>query len=191
MSQSFNAALLTKPQGLYINPFSATQFSTQVKSLMSKGAPVIASAALSPAAEYTDTFIDTAGGPFVHQFLKELPAGAGSVLVLGLTFKENVPDLRNSRCFDLVRRLQWLGHEVEVADPIAPAEEIEREHGLTVTGTGTRRYDLVVGAVAHDQYRQLTDDQLAGLLAPQGTLADLKGTWRDRLLDPALDRWTL
>jgi ribose transport system substrate-binding protein len=83
MSQSFNAALLTKPQGLYINPFSATQFSTQVKSLMSKGAPVIASAALSPAAEYTDTFIDTAGGPFVHQFLKELPAGAGSVLVLG------------------------------------------------------------------------------------------------------------
>ena len=45
---------------------------------------------------------------------------AGSALVLGLTFKENVPDLRNSRSFDLVRRLQWLGHEVEVADPLAP-----------------------------------------------------------------------
>jgi UDP-N-acetyl-D-galactosamine dehydrogenase len=130
-------------------------------------------------------------GAWIADALHDRRRKAGSVLVLGLTFKENVPDLRNSRCFDLVRRLQWLGHEVEVADPIAPAEEIEREHGLTVTGTGTRRYDLVVGAVAHDQYRQLTDDQIAGLLAPQGTLADLKGMWRDRLLDPALDRWTL
>jgi ribose transport system substrate-binding protein len=83
MSQSFNAALLTKPQGLYINPFSASQFSTQVTSLMSKGAPVIASAALSPASEYTDTFIDTAGTQFVHQFLQQLTPGAGSLLVLG------------------------------------------------------------------------------------------------------------
>jgi ABC-type sugar transport system substrate-binding protein len=83
MSQNFNAALLTKPQGLYINPFSGTQFSTQVKSLMGRGAPVIASAALSPASEYTDTFINTAGGPFTHQFLKQLTPGAGSMLVLG------------------------------------------------------------------------------------------------------------
>lgn len=83
MSQNFSAALLTKPQGLYINPFSATQFSTQVTSLMGKGAPVIASAGLSPASEYTDTFINTAGGQFVQQFLKELPAGPGSMVVLG------------------------------------------------------------------------------------------------------------
>jgi ribose transport system substrate-binding protein len=83
MSQNFSAALLTKPEGLYINPFSATQFSTQVTSLMAKGAPVIASASLSPATEYTDTFINTAGGQFVQQFLKELPAGPGSMVVLG------------------------------------------------------------------------------------------------------------
>jgi ABC-type sugar transport system substrate-binding protein len=83
MSQDFDAALLTKPQGLYINPFSATQFSTQVTDLMTKGAPVIASAALSPSSEYTDSFINTAGGPFVQQFLKELPAGPGSMVVLG------------------------------------------------------------------------------------------------------------
>lgn len=83
MSQDFNAALLTKPDGLYINPFSATQFSTQVKSLMGRGAPVIASASLSPGTEYTDTFINTAGGQFVQQFLKQLPSGSGSLLVLG------------------------------------------------------------------------------------------------------------
>lgn len=116
---------------------------------------------------------------------------AGSALVLGLTFKENVPDLRNSRTFDLVRRLIWLGHEVEVADPIASPQEIAREHGLKVTEPDGRRYDLVVGAVPHSAYRELSDERLTALVAPGGTLADLKGIWRDRRLDPAIDRWTL
>ncbi len=110
---------------------------------------------------------------------------------MGLTFKENVPDLRNSRCFDLVRRLRWLGHQVEVTDPLASAAEVEREHGLKVTEPDDRRYDLVVGAVAHREYRDLADERLTGLLAPGGTLADLKGMWRDRRLDPSIDRWTL
>ena len=116
---------------------------------------------------------------------------AGRALVLGLTFKENVPDLRNSRTFDLVRRLQWLGHNVEVADPVASPQEIEREHGLKVTEPDGRQYDLVVGAVAHRAYRDLADERLAALVAPGGTLADLKGMWRGRNLDPGLDRWTL
>jgi UDP-N-acetyl-D-glucosamine/UDP-N-acetyl-D-galactosamine dehydrogenase len=45
--------------------------------------------------------------------------------------------------------------------------------------------------VAHSEYRELADDRLAGLLAPGGTLADLKGMWRERNLDPSMDRWTL
>ena len=130
-------------------------------------------------------------GAWIADTLHGRRGKAGRALVLGLTFKENVPDLRNSRCFDLVRRLQWLGYEVEVADPIASPEEIEREHGLTVTQPGGRSYDLVVGAVAHRDYRDLADDRLTALVAPGGTLADLKGMWRERSLDPALDRWTL
>ena len=127
----------------------------------------------------------------LHDRRRRMNNGAGSALVLGVTFKENVPDLRNSRCFDLVQRLQWLGYSVQVADPIASAEEVEREHGLTPAEPNGARYDLVVGAVAHDQYRGMADEQLAGMVAPHGTLADLKGMWRERRLDPALDRWTL
>ena len=115
----------------------------------------------------------------------------GTALVLGLTFKENVPDLRNSRTIDLVKRLQWLGHEVEVADPVASPQDIEQEHGLKVTEPDERQYDLVVGAVAHRAYRELPDERLMQLIAPGGTLADLKGMWRGRTLDPGLDRWTL
>jgi UDP-N-acetyl-D-galactosamine dehydrogenase len=130
-------------------------------------------------------------GAWIADTLHDRRRKAGSALVLGLTFKENVPDLRNSRSFDLVRRLTWLGHEVEVSDPLASVAEIEREHGLKVTEPNGRRYDLVIGAVAHQEYHDLSDDGLKAMLAPGGTLADLKGMWRDRSLDPAIDRWTL
>ena len=130
-------------------------------------------------------------GAWIADRLHDRRRKAGTALVMGLTFKENVPDLRNSRSFDLVRRLRWLGHDVEVADPIASANEIEREHGLTITKPNGRTYDLVVGAVAHRDYRDLPDAALTALIAPGGTLADLKGMWRERRLDRALDRWTL
>jgi UDP-N-acetyl-D-galactosamine dehydrogenase len=130
-------------------------------------------------------------GGWIADALHDRRRKAGTALILGLTFKENVPDLRNSRSFDLVRRLLWLGHDVEVADPVAAAEEIESEHGLKVTEPDGRRYDLVVGAVAHRAYRDLSDESLAALVAPGGTLADLKGMWRGRELGPDLDRWTL
>jgi UDP-N-acetyl-D-galactosamine dehydrogenase len=130
-------------------------------------------------------------GAWIADALHDRRRKAGSALILGLTFKENVPDLRNSRSFDLVRRLQWLGHEVHVADPLAPADEIARDHGLTVREPDGSAYDLVVGAVAHRAYRELPDDRLAAMVAPGGTLADLKGMWRNRTLGGGIDRWTL
>ena len=130
-------------------------------------------------------------GAWVADALHERRGEAGSALVLGLTFKENVPDLRNSRSFDLIRRLQQLGHEVTVADPLASSDDVERQHGLRLTVLGSGRYDLVVGAVAHREYRDMPDDRLNELVSEGGTLADLKGIWRDRRLDPTIDRWTL
>src|SRR4029079_11071908 len=104
-------------------------------------------------------------GGWIADALHEHRGKAGTALVMGLTFKENVPDLRNSRTFDLVTRLQQLGHEVEVSDPIASPGEIEHEHGLNVTTPDGRQYDLVVGAVAHRHYRELQNDRLEALVA--------------------------
>ena len=131
-------------------------------------------------------------GAWVADALHERRGGkAGSALVLGLTFKENVPDLRNSRAVDLVERLKWLGHRVEVADPLADAQEVERDYGMPLTHLGERAFDLVIGAVPHDAYRDLSDPALAALVAAGGTLADLKGMWRGRALGPGIDRWQL
>ena len=118
-------------------------------------------------------------------------AKASTALVLGVTFKEDVPDLRNSRSFDVVRRLQWLGHSVDVADPLADAAELRSQQRLELTEIDGKSYDLVIGAVPHQAYRHLSDEQLSALLNQGGTLADIKGIWRERKLDPAIDRWSL
>jgi len=135
--------------------------------------------------------INDAMGAWVADVLHDRRKKAGTALVLGLTFKENVPDLRNSRSFDLIARLKWLGHEVSAHDPVADIAQVERDHGVTVARLGEQAYDLVVGAVAHDIYRELADAKLRSLVAPGGTLADLKGIWRDRTIEGDIDRWSL
>jgi UDP-N-acetyl-D-galactosamine dehydrogenase len=104
---------------------------------------------------------------------------AGRVLVLGLTFKENVPDLRNSRVIDVVRRLQWLGHEVLVADPLADPGEAAHEYGLDLVDPHAlnEKVDLVLGAVAHAQYKDWSEQQVTTLLNDGGQVADLKRLW--------------
>jgi UDP-N-acetyl-D-galactosamine dehydrogenase len=116
---------------------------------------------------------------------------AGSVLVMGLTFKENVPDLRNTKVIDVVRRLGALGHRVTVHDPLSDPAEAKREYGLELPADGlSGTYDAVLVAVAHEEYRVLSDAVLGGLVAEGGLLADLKNLYRDRPL-PGVRRWTL
>ena len=115
----------------------------------------------------------------------------GRALVMGLTFKENVPDLRNSRSADIVRRLDALGYDVALTDPVANVAEAERDYDRAPIALNGDSYDLVVAAVAHDEYREIDDVQLIALVAPGGTLADLKGIWRERTLPASVDRWAL
>ena len=117
---------------------------------------------------------------------------AGRALVLGLTFKENVPDLRNSRVVDVIRRLEALGHQVTVHDPRADPAEARHEYGLALDGEALgRRYDLVLAAVAHQDYADLSGETLAGLLDDGGLLADLKGIFRGWDLPAEIRRWSL
>ena len=135
---------------------------------------------------------DVGLGAWIADRLHERRGGQpGRVLVMGLTFKENVPDLRNSRVADIVARLEALGHDVALTDPIANVAEAARHYGRAPIAIGEDAYDLVVAAVAHDDYRALGGEALAALLAEGGTLADLKGIWRGRELPASIDRWSL
>jgi len=130
-------------------------------------------------------------GAWIADRLHEARGGQpGSALVLGLTFKENVPDLRNSRVVDVIERLAELGHVIDVADPIADAGEVRREYGLTMSVPNGKRYDLVVGTVPHADYRSMDAAAVTSLVADGGTVADIKGMWRGLDLG-AVERWSL
>jgi UDP-N-acetyl-D-galactosamine dehydrogenase len=99
------------------------------------------------------------------------------VLVLGLTFKENCPDLRNTKVVDLIRGLECYGMEVEVVDPWVDIKEAHREFNLIVNTEISVQtdYAAVIAAVAHKEFARLRPEQWREMLAEKGIIMDLKG----------------
>ena len=99
------------------------------------------------------------------------------VLVLGITFKENCPDIRNSRVIDVIRELQEFGCDVDVYDPWADPEEVLMEYNVKLsTNYELQKYDAVVMAVAHHQFREMDLRQFTN---GNGVLYDVKGIAKD------------
>ncbi|MEO0500868.1 MAG: nucleotide sugar dehydrogenase, partial [Pseudomonadota bacterium] len=132
-------------------------------------------------------------GVFVADQMHDRLRKAGKVLVLGLTFKEGVPDLRNSKVVNVVRRLEWLGHEVIIHDPLADPDEADAEYGLTIdeNALSASDYDAVLLAVPHEEYTAMPGARITGLLKENGLVADIKGAWRAKDLGTTYRRWTL
>jgi UDP-N-acetyl-D-galactosamine dehydrogenase len=102
------------------------------------------------------------------------PVGA-KVLVLGLAFKENCPDVRNTRVVDIVHELREYGAHVEVHDPWVDADEAEREYGLRpLAHPAPGAYDAVVLAVAHREFRAMGGDAIRALVRDGGVVYDVK-----------------
>lgn len=125
---------------------------------------------------------DGMGAYVAMQVIKRLVQAGGRVkgarvTVLGVTFKENVPDLRNTRVIDIVEALREYGIEVQVTDPLADPAEAEHEYGLTLTAEGALRpADAVILAVAHEQYLAAGWAGIARLLVDGcGFAYDVKG----------------
>jgi UDP-N-acetyl-D-glucosamine/UDP-N-acetyl-D-galactosamine dehydrogenase len=111
----------------------------------------------------------------------------GRVLIMGLTFKENVPDLRNSKVIDVIRGLEAKGHSITVHDPLADAAEAAHEYGVSLNANALAdQYDAVVALVPHDAYRALSPDAVARLAKDDGLIVDMKRMWRDIAANPAL-----
>lgn len=84
-----------------------------------------------------------------------LPINKAKVLVLGITFKENCPDIRNSKAIDVVRELQSFGTDVDIYDPHAVNEEVQHEYGLSLVDALDKKYHAVVLAVSHQEFASL------------------------------------
>jgi UDP-N-acetyl-D-galactosamine dehydrogenase len=115
------------------------------------------------------------------------------VTVLGLTFKENVPDLRNTRVIDIVRELTDYGLNVQVSDPLADREEAQSEYGVTLTRLDKLdSADCVVLAVAHTEYVQAGWELATQLLSEgEGIVIDIQGVLPRESKPEAVSLWRL
>jgi len=106
---------------------------------------------------------------------KHLQIAGGKVLILGLTFKENCPDLRNTRVVDIVNEFRGYDTDVDVYDPWINPAEAQHEYGITPVATLQEgRYDAVVLAVAHREFLAIGAEQLRRYCKPEGVLYDVK-----------------
>ncbi|MFT3758278.1 Vi polysaccharide biosynthesis UDP-N-acetylglucosamine C-6 dehydrogenase TviB [Thauera sp.] len=123
---------------------------------------------------------DGMGAYVVSQLVKamlkrRIQVEGAKILIMGLTFKENCPDLRNTRVVDIVKELSEYGMAADVYDPWVDPAEAEHEYGITpiqIPAPGT--YDAIVVAVAHDQFKVLSDEGIRALGKRQHVLYDLK-----------------
>jgi UDP-N-acetyl-D-galactosamine dehydrogenase len=98
------------------------------------------------------------------------------LLILGFTFKENCPDIRNSRVIDVVTGLREYGCDVDIHDPWADAAEVTDQYGLKLlSDIAPGTYDGVIMAVAHDEYRALGIKGIRAVLKPNAPVFDVKG----------------
>lgn len=108
--------------------------------------------------------------------VNKLSKGPKSVLIMGMTFKENVKDIRNSKSFDLKKSLENYGLDVETWDPVVDKSDL-----ITyIKEQPEKKYDAIVLAVPHDQFVSMFNHVEAELLTESGIVMDIKGVWRSK-----------
>jgi UDP-N-acetyl-D-galactosamine dehydrogenase len=125
----------------------------------------------------------------IHQ---DRPVKGARVGVLGLTFKEDVNDLRNSKVPDILAELRQFGIEALLHDPGASAAEARHEYGLELASLDAfRELDALVVAVAHRAYVELGERNIVGMVRDGGVLVDIKSAIRPASVDRGISYWSL
>ena len=114
---------------------------------------------------------------------KEQKILGAKVLMLGITFKEDCPDIRNTRAIDIYNELKTYDIAVDIYDPWADAMEVEHEYKLALSESPAEDYDAIVLAVAHKEFLKM---DLRGLLKSEGLLYDVKGVLPKTMVDARL-----
>lgn len=130
----------------------------------------------------------------IHMKLQEQPISPeqSRILMLGMTFKENIPDMRNTKTVSIIESLQAFGYSPDVHDPFANPHELESLTRAPVLNhlDNTKPYDCIIGAVPHHAYTTFTTDSLRRLVKPSGLVVDIKNMWKN-IIPNDLRCWTL
>jgi UDP-N-acetyl-D-glucosamine/UDP-N-acetyl-D-galactosamine dehydrogenase len=132
---------------------------------------------------------DDMGKWIAHRTVKELTKAGHhlakcTITVLGLTFKENVPDLRNSKVIDIIRELQDYGLNVQIHDPHVSGDEAFHEYGVRLTAEKELKHcDALIVAVPHNEFKEAGLEKLSGMMNPGGIFVDVKGLFDQKAVD--------
>ena len=129
---------------------------------------------------------DSMGGYIGKQTVKKIIAGGKNldgcrVLIMGITFKEDVTDIRNSKVIDIIKELNDFGIKVDVIDPGAGKHEVKEEYHIELKDQPSGKYDAVILAVAHKEYTKLDESWFKPLLSRDGVVVDVKGILRGKI----------
>lgn len=129
---------------------------------------------------------DSMGGYVAKQVVKKIIAADKNVkdsrvLVMGVTFKEDVSDIRNSKVVDVVNELKSYSVNVDAIDPHASKEEIKKEYGYDMMDSASGKYDAVIVAVQHEEYKNLSEDYFKSIMNKNGVFVDLKGIYKGKI----------
>jgi UDP-N-acetyl-D-galactosamine dehydrogenase len=120
-----------------------------------------------------------------HVIARDKSLMQARVLVMGITFKENVSDIRNSKVIDVINELKSFKLNVDVVDPYASSEEVQHEYGLDLVDGPSGTYDAIIGAVNHQDYMSLDDSYFKQYANEHTLFYDVKGVFRDSVKDLA------
>ena len=110
-----------------------------------------------------------------HMIIKNIDLINANILIMGFTFKENCPDIRNTKIFDLITVIKKYSSNIDVHDPWASKDQVKREYGINLTEQPTKKkYDVIVLAVAHNDFKRLSVQQIKSLGKKNHIIYDLK-----------------
>lgn len=134
-------------------------------------------------------FINDSMGRYIgKQTVKKIIASGKNlkgarVLIMGLTFKEDVSDIRNSKVIDIIKELDDFGISVDVIDPGAGKNEVREEYQIDLRSQPTGKYDAVIVAVSHKEYLNLDESYFSSLINEDGIVVDVKGVFRGKIIN--------
>ena len=124
---------------------------------------------------------------FLSQYINSCITKKNKILILGLTFKENVSDLRNTKVIDLIKSLKKKGHKVFVHDTCAYENDVKKMN-INITPLSKKdKYDTIILTVAHDNYKKLNYSFFKKKLNKNGKIFDIKAIWRNKKLPKDID----
>lgn len=137
---------------------------------------------------------DSMGGYIAKKLVKKMISQGKNilgckVLVMGITFKENVSDIRNSKVVDIINELKDYGLNVDVVDPCADIDEVKKEYNLKLKSEAGKEYDGIVMAVSHNEYFELNESFFTSISKDKAVFIDVKGIYKGKI--SKLKYWSL